>query len=96
MADNVREEILARFAQLPVSVDTDQLVVDTISRLVDSILRSAFSGDDRGDFAKGREQMAMHSIALLVGSDWKTIERILFGDDNGNGQESSEVPPNKG
>ena len=54
-----------------------------VSKLVRSVYKSA--GDpERGDFAKGREQMAMHAIALLLGTDWKTIERILFGEDNGS------------
>lgn len=62
----------------------DRIAEATIVSLVESIYKSADSGDDRGDFAKGREQMGMHAIALLVGSDWRTIERILFGEENGD------------
>lgn len=60
-------------------------IMDVVAKLAKSVFKSAANGDDRGDFAKGREQMAMHAIALLVGAkNWKEIERILFGDGNGD------------
>lgn len=60
-------------------------ILEVIAKLAASTFKSADSGEDRGDFAKGREQMAMHAIALLAGAkDWKHVERILFGDGNGD------------
>lgn len=58
-------------------------IMSAIAKLSASVYKSA-QDPARGDFAKGREQMAMHAIALLVGSDWRTIERILFGENNGS------------
>ena len=69
----------------PLIVDAEQRGIDTdavICRLIWSIAKSV-EDPERGDFAKGREQMAMYAIALLVGTDWKSIERILFGDEDG-------------
>jgi hypothetical protein len=67
---NMFEEAVNR-ANLPSHVR------DVILRLMRSIYKSSVY-PQRGDFAKGREQMAMHAIALLLDSDWKTIEHILF------------------
>lgn len=59
-------------------------VREVVLKLTESLFKSASKGKDRGEFAKGREQMAMHAIALLLeAKDWKQIERILFGDGNG-------------
>lgn len=81
------EEIVEDLVRLYENVDADQIshVMTVAGRLAESVLKSAASGEDRGDFAKGREQMAMHAIALLVGANnWKEIERILFGGSNGD------------
>lgn len=51
---------------------------EVILQITESIIKSA-QNPGRGDFAKGREQMAMHAIALLVGAkNWKQVERIIF------------------
>jgi hypothetical protein len=80
----VGEELVALASNLDLSPDAIQSVLDVVVNLMNSVYKSA-EDPGRGDFAKGREQMAMHAIALLVGAkDWKQIERILFGDSNGD------------
>lgn len=70
--------------ELMVSAIEDNHVANVVTKLVESVLKSA-KDPERGDFAKGREQMAMHAIALLLGmGNWKSVEGILFGDSNGD------------
>lgn len=78
---DVGEELASAFAGLPLSIDTDNHVMEIIAKLTHSVYKSA-EDPNRGDFAKGREQMAMHAIALLVGAkNWKQVERILFDEE---------------
>jgi hypothetical protein len=81
---DVGMDLATMFAHLPAYVDTDQHILGVIAKLMNSVYRSA-EDPKRGDFAKGREQMAMHAIALLVGAkNWKEIESVLFEDNNGD------------
>jgi hypothetical protein len=62
-------------------------ILEVMAKLATSVYKSADKGDDRGDFAKGREQMAMHAIAMLMGvRNWKYVERIMFPTGSSNGE----------
>lgn len=85
MAESVVSRALQKLPPMIANKSLDDAeLTEIVSRLVFSISKSV-QDPERSDFAKGREQMAMYAIALLLDSDWKTIERILFGDDDGSG-----------
>lgn len=68
-------------------LSADTVITLALFQLMESIYKSADKGANRGDFAKGREQMGMYGVALLINSDWKTIERDMFGENDGSRQE---------